>query len=194
MAVPKRIRAAFPLDFYQNKIACVISDDAFESLEGYILIFHEFMHCNQWEICEPKLKQKLGIYKEALKEKNYSWELNYPFPFSNPKFVKIYSNFMDALDKGKKEDIFDLRKELKEILSKDDFEYMVWQEWKEGFTRFIENKIRKRLGVEENHRGKDQPFSRVTFYEGGAKFIEYLSKNNPSLLVNIEELFYTIIR
>jgi hypothetical protein len=66
---------------------------------------------------------------------------------------------------------------------------MVWQEWKEGFARFVENTIRRRLGMEENHYGVEEPFHRVTFYEGGSKFIGFLGKQEPGLLVDIENLF-----
>jgi hypothetical protein len=32
--------------------------------------------------------------------------------------------------------------------------------------------------------------SRVTFYYGGAKFIDYISKENPELYLDIEMLFH----
>ncbi len=66
---------------------------------------------------------------------------------------------------------------------------MVWQEWKEGVARFIENLISRRLGFRENHYGAEKPFSRVSFYEGGARFIGFLSRDNKNLLVDIEGLF-----
>jgi len=186
MLVPKGVRAAFPLECYDNKITCVISDDVFESLKGYALIFHEFIHCSQWEICEPKLKQRLEIAQDHM------WELNYPFPYN--KYAEIYSLFLKSLEKSNSNNISKYRSELKRILSKDDFEYMVWQEWKEGFARFIENQIRRRLGIRENHRGKDEPFNRVTFYEGGARFIAFLGKQEPGLLTDIETLFYKMVK
>jgi hypothetical protein len=51
---------------------------------------------------------------------------------------------------------------------------MIWQEWKEGFARFIENQINGRLNLPENHGGKEKPFNRVVFYEGGAHYIKLL--------------------
>ena len=67
---------------------------------------------------------------------------------------------------------------------------MIWQEWKEGFARLIENKIRIYLKLVKNNSGYKQPYSRVTFYYGGAKFINYLSKENPGLYLDIEMLFH----
>jgi hypothetical protein len=190
---PSGIRASFPLDFYGNRIACVTSGDAFESVDGPIMVFHEFIHCSQWESCELKIKQNLGIAQKAMAEKNYMWELNHPFPFDNQKFRDVYSSLLLAWEANNAAEFFKLRRELKRILSQDDFEYMVWQEWKEGFACFIENKIRNRLEVEENHFGRSEPSSRMAFYEGGAAFIEFLTSRQPSLLEDIESLFYRMM-
>ena len=46
--LPEKLRAAFPLEYYENRAVCVVTEDAFESLEGYVMIFHEFVHCHQW--------------------------------------------------------------------------------------------------------------------------------------------------
>jgi len=193
MPVPKGVRADFPLECYENKVACVISGEIFESLEGYTIIFHEFMHCHQWEICEPKLKQTLGVAQKAMDKKDYMWELNYPFPYDNSKFIETYSLFLKALEKNNPDEVFKYRNQLKQILSKDDFEYMVWQEWKEGFARFIENQIRRRLDLKENHYGIEKPFHRISFYQGGARFIEFLGKQEPELFVDIERLFHNML-
>ncbi len=193
MPVPKGVRAAFTLECYKNKVACVISGDIFDSLEGYVIIFHEFIHCHQWEICEPKLRQNLEVAQKALSKKDCMWEINYPFPYDNSKFTKIYSLFLKALEENNYDGIFKYRSQLKQILSKDDFEYMVWQEWKEGFARFIENQIRVRLGLKENHYGIEKPFHRISFYVGGSRFIEFLSKQKPESLVEIEKLFYEML-
>jgi hypothetical protein len=86
-------------------------------------------------------------------------------------------------------EILPVRRRLPEMLSANDYAYMVWQEWKEGFARFIENRIKARLGLPENQGGKEQPFSRVTFYAGGANFIAALDKAEPALITDIERLF-----
>lgn len=193
MPIAKGVKAAFPLECYERKIACVISGEIFESLEGYVTIFHEFMHCHQWEICEAELKQRLEIAQKAMARKDYMWELNYPFPYENSEFTETYSLFLKALEENKPDDIFKNRSQLKRILSKDDFEYMVWQEWKEGFARSIENQIRRLLNLKENHYGIEKPFHRISFYEGGVRFIEFLGKQEPELLVDIERLFHKML-
>jgi len=73
-----------------------------------------------------------------------------------------------------------------------DYEYMVWQEWKEGFARFIENRIRRKLDLSENHDGREEPFDRVVFYEGGAGFLELLGIQDPRMTIEIDRFFETM--
>jgi len=49
--------------------------------------------------------------------------------------------------------------------------------------------LKRRLGILENHGGKDQPFDRVVFYAGGAHYIGQLGLQDPDLTVQIEALF-----
>lgn len=46
------------------------------------------------------------------------------------------------------------------------YEYMVWQEWKEGFARVIENRIRDRLGLPQNAGGSSSLLIRTVFSGG----------------------------
>ncbi|MGC9348547.1 MAG: hypothetical protein ACP5JG_10455 [Anaerolineae bacterium] len=66
---------------------------------------------------------------------------------------------------------------------------MVWQEWKEGFARYIENLIRDKLGLPRNLDGRDGRMSRISFYAGDALLVERLGERDPALLVNLAELF-----
>ncbi|MEJ2629457.1 MAG: hypothetical protein P8078_13010, partial [bacterium] len=149
--LPKRVRASFPLAGYNSKPACIVTQDIFNSPNGYVTIFHEFMHCNQFLMCESKLKQQLKIAREAEKRQDYSWELNHPFPYQDSLFVEYYSQFITALENNNDQAILKYRTKLKQYLDQIDFEYMCWAEWKEGFARLIENRIKSFLGLEENH-------------------------------------------
>jgi hypothetical protein len=186
MPIPQGVRAAFHLESYDNRMACVVTGDVFDESDGYVTIFHEFIHCQQSERCEQELKQKLGVARRAQEVNDYMWEINHPFPYAAPEFVQLYQSF---LNKHTLSEIESIRQQLRGILKRHDYEYMVWQEWKEGFARFIENQIRRRLGLPENHGGQEQPFSRVVFYEGGAHYIEKLSMREVGLTVQIEKLF-----
>jgi ADP-ribose pyrophosphatase YjhB (NUDIX family) len=185
MPIPKGVRAAFPLECYGGKPACVVTDDVFDTLEGYVTLFHEFVHCYQSETCEAKLKATLNVARQAQAANDFMWEINYPFPYTAPDFVETYAAFLEAAARQEHDTARECRARLRESLRAEDFEYMIWQEWKEGFARFIENRIQQRLGLEENHGGAEQPFNRVTFYEGGARLIA----SQPRPASDIERLF-----
>jgi hypothetical protein len=187
--MPKGIRASFPLSCYGGKPACIVSRDVFDSIEGIITIFHEFVHCGQYHTCELRLKETMEIARIAAANNDYSWELNHPFPYQDSVFVSNYASFLDALSRNDHEAIKEYRARLKHSLRRVDFEYLVWQEWKEGFARLIENRIRSRYGIPPNEYGKDQPYHRITFYYGGAKYIDYLARGEDELLDDVESLF-----
>ncbi|MGB4528172.1 MAG: hypothetical protein WBI68_01060, partial [Bacillota bacterium] len=68
-----------------------------------------------------------------------------------------------------------------------------WQEWKEGFARYIENKIRAYLGLPLNLAGDliddSSPFTRVSFYAGGAMLIGFLESVRPKAVRDLRLLF-----
>jgi hypothetical protein len=189
MAVPQGVRAAFPLDFYEQRAACVVTADAFESLEGRVLIFHEFVHCRQWETCEPRLKQRLGVARKAASREDNMWEINFPFPYDDDLFVQVYTLFLDAVAREDEATARRCRMNLREILNDDDYEYMLWQEWKEGFARWLENQARARFDLTENRGGWAPPYDRVTFYAGGSGLIALLVKQDKDLSEDMEALF-----
>lgn len=190
--VPKGVRAAMPLDVWENRIACVVTPEVFAEPGGYAIIFHEFVHCFQWETSEPGLKKSLGVYNRAMERKDYMWELQHPFPYDDTDFVTDYGDMMRALTAGDERRVASIRMVLKERLSRDDWEYMTWQEWKEGTARFLENEIKARLGLQANTGGMKPPFTRVSFYAGGELLIRMLERREPGLLRDIEALYRRI--
>lgn len=190
---PQRgIRAAMPLQEYDFKIVCVVTEDAFKDIDNLIIIFHEFVHCVQFNTIELKLKNELDVNQRAIKDKNYMWELNYLFPYESVAFNNEYSNFFDALYKRDSLRINQLRSTMKVTFSQDEYEYMTWEEWKEGYARYIENKLRDRFKVDRNNHGIEKPYNRVTFYAGGSRYIEYIVSKTPELEFDMEKLYYKI--
>jgi len=53
--------------------------------------------------------------------------------------------------------------------------------------------IQDRLGLQENHGGQEAPFSRVSFYEGGARLIAALARYEPDSFSDAEGLFYRLL-
>jgi hypothetical protein len=191
MPVPQGVRAAFQMEAYDNWMACVVTPDVFDDLDGYVTIFHEFIHCQQFETCEQALKQTLNIARQAQAENDFMWEINHPFPYADVDFIRLYTAFMATAELRLAELI---RRQLKNTLNPEDDEYMLWQEWKEGFARYIENEMQRRLGLPENLGGRQPPFSRVAFYAGGANFIRILEQQEPGLVKKIELLFERMLQ
>jgi hypothetical protein len=183
------ILAAFPLGFYENeKTAAVITEKAFETLEGRVFIFHEFVHCFQWnEAGVGDRRQTLAIAREAWEKRDFMWELNHPFPYTSDFFI----NKTGELDKGY--DIGKYQKEIKAELNEKDFEYMIWQEFQEGYARYIENLIRERVGLNKNSNPLTPPFERHILYEIGSRYITTLIQNDSGLKGNLAALFQKMI-
>lgn len=192
--IPKGIRAAMPLAFFDNRVACVVTGEIFGGTDGYIFIFHEFVHCAQWEDCEQKLKERLTVYREAMGKKDFMWELQYAFPYTDHSFVEKYSALFKAWDGDDAATVEILRAALKKDLTVEAWEYMTWQEWKEGLARYLENRIRLTAGLPENTGGEVPPFSRITFYRGGDKFIRYLQRRSPGAADDMEKLYGLIAK
>ncbi len=192
MKVPKGVRAAFPLEFYDNKCACIVTGEVFDSPEGYVTIFHEFVHCQQWHSIEPELRQKLPLAQKSLENNNFMWEINHPFPYEDKWFEETYSNFIKAAENNHIGEANALRAELREILNEDDYQYMVWQEWKEGYALYVENKLRNHLDLPTNKVGRKKPFNRTVFYAGGEAWINMITENEPALQTDLENLFFAM--
>lgn len=192
MPIPTGIRAAFQLADYSGRITCVVTPDVFDTLAGYVTVLHEFVHCYQYETCEQDLKAKLDVAKLAEEQGDVMWEIEHPFPYQARSFQRGYQGFLEAADREDMQQISNTRKALKTYLGRHDFEYMVWQEWKEGFARWVENHLRAQLGLTENIIGLVPPFSRVTFYAGGAAYIDLLQAHNPALVEDLRQLFERI--
>lgn len=193
MDIPKGIRASFPLSGYHNQPACIVTPEVFDTRTGYVTTMHEFVHCYQYETCEPALKAQLQVYQDAMAAKCYSWEIDYDFPYSDSQFVTLYANFLAALDQEDISQINHLRKQLCQQLAPKDYEYMVWQEWKEGLACYLENQMQTHLDLEINRNGLQQSYGRVSFYAGGARFIAYLLDREPGLTHDIKALFYHML-
>ncbi|MBW6467212.1 MAG: hypothetical protein K0B06_11960 [Brevefilum sp.] len=189
MPIPKGVRAAFQLEDYGGRIACVVTPDVFDTPEGYVTILHEFVHCYQYETCEQDLKAKLDIAQQAQENGDVMWEIQHPFPYQAGAFTRAYTRFFAAIDIGDQPGLQMAREELYDYLGLHDFEYLVWQEWKEGFARWVENCIQQQLGIEENYGGLKPPYSRVSFYTSGAAYIDYLQTHEPHLVNDLRLLF-----
>jgi len=192
--LPDKIRAAFPLAEYDNQFVCVVTGDVFDTKAAYATIFHEFVHCYQGTTVEWELKSEIDSFNKAIKEKNYMWELNHAFPYENNEFAGLYKNMVLSFQSGNPEVALGYRTKLKTVLSKDDFDYMSWEEWKEGFARYIENLLRDNWGLERNTTDTEGEMNRVWFYEGGSLLIAHLLSENEIFKNELRLLYSAIIK
>ncbi|MDF2651870.1 MAG: hypothetical protein K0Q73_7675 [Paenibacillus sp.] len=190
MNIPMGVRAAFPLECYENRSVVVVTGEVFESIANQIIVFHEYVHCYQFETCEMKLRSQIELAQRSVNTKDYFWELQYPFPYEDTEFVKYVNDLFKALVANDRKELCILRQEIKAYLTSEQVEYMVWQEWKEGFARYIENVIKREMGVKENHFGVNQPYSRPLLYETGSCMAGFLYRNKINDLQDIEELYF----
>jgi hypothetical protein len=178
------MQASFPLSVYDNIPTCVVGKKIFNSIDGYTFIMHEFVHCWQAGTVEMEIKSKLKIVQVANAKQDYLWELAHPFPYDDSLFVIHYQDFITALTNNELDEARTQRTMLKECLSDVDYEYMVWEEWKEGVARYVENKVKSHFSLGVNTYGKDKPYDRILFYYGGEIWSTALIEKDKTLLNN----------
>lgn len=187
--IPDGVRAAFPMGALDGRSAAVVTPDAFDSLKERVLVLHEFVHCYQHLTCEQSLRDQLVIARQEEAKGHHTWELDTPFPYESEAFTEHYGAYLSALNADKQAEVFQARTELHSALSPLDWEYMVWQEWKEGYARHVENKIQRELDLKVNTYGEEPPYNRITFYVGGAAFIDLLERHHLAMVKDLSALF-----
>jgi hypothetical protein len=190
--IPDGVRAAFPLAEYDGKCCAVVTPDAFDSIEEMVLVLHEFVHCYQNATCEDALKGELEIARIAEQEHHHTWELDSHFPYESEPFVQGFQALLSALDAGNETAIRDAFADLRSVLTPHEAEYMAWQMWKEGYARWVENRIQRHLGLPVNRYGAEQPYSRISFYVGGADYFKWLAKRDEGAVADLSGLFYGV--
>jgi hypothetical protein len=181
MAVPVGIRAAFPLPFADGEMACVIDSTGLDSPREIAVVFHEFVHCFQFNTCEMTIKNQMEIGREGAASGNGMWELNYPFPYADSLVTRDYLSMIDAAERGDTLETRRLRGRIHDRVSARDWEYLTWQEFKEGSARWLENRLRAKLNLEPARSMRTPPMNRVTLYEGGDRLIRLLTASRPDL-------------
>ncbi len=167
MKVSVGTRAAFCLNENSDSCCCVVTPDCLEEPNFYTVILHEFVHCYQSRTCERKLRNTLLVYRNAMEIGDNMWEINHPFPYLNPSFVSLIKKSSGY----NQQEFMAVLSDLKQNIDILDYEFMIWQMWKEGFARFIENKIRKNNNLKFNTNGSDHTIpERASLYFTGERF------------------------
>ena len=185
MEIQEGTKAAFSINDSED-CYCIITPSCLEESNFYATILHEFVHCYQDRTCEQDLKGKLEIHQRAFSSGDYMWEINHAFPYTNPDYIKLIQN-ISRLDYH---EILKALSNLKSTLEVIHYEYMIWQIWKEGFARFIENKILRMNSITENDGGNDfESPNRVSLYFIGDQIWRQLELQDTNLIEDIEKAF-----
>lgn len=189
MEIPEGVMAAFPLEPYGGQTTAVVTPAIFDRSDAVVMFMHEFVHCYQSKIGVDDLRYRLTICQEEEARGHVTWEIDHPFPFDKEAFVATYASFLQALERDDSEAVTRIRKDLKQLLTLRDFEYMVWEEWVEGFARWIENRLRDYAHLSHLDVGAVPPYNRITFYVGGAAYFDWLAQREPQALNDLPGLF-----
>ncbi len=112
-----------------------------------------------------------------------------PVSIFKKEFTESLESLLSAMDEKDLDAVKEARKTLRQHLTQEEYSYMTWVEWKEGFARWVENKVRNKFRINENHAGRTEPYNRTTFYEAGSQLIELIFKSNPEILPDLEKLY-----
>jgi len=188
MEIQEGTKAAFSVDKLED-CCCIITPGCLKESNFYATILHEFVHCYQDRTCEQDLKGKLEIYQRAFSSHNYMWEINHAFPYTHPDYIKFFRN-ISRLDYHKTMEALSKLKSTLEVIH---YEYMIWQIWKEGFARFIENKILRMNRIVENDGGNEpEDPNRTSLYFTGDRIWRQLELQDANLIEDIEKAFYVL--
>ena len=186
--IPEGTKAAFLIDDFAD-CSCIITPSCLKEPNFFATILHEFVHCYQNRTCEQDLKEKLEIYQHAFKNRDYMWEINHSFPYTNSDYVKLVQN----VSRFDYHEIMISLSNLKSTLERYHYEYMIWQIWKEGFARFIENKILRMNSIPENNTGINyESPNRTSLYFVGDRIWRQFEIYDTSLIENIDKVFCII--
>ncbi len=164
-----RTAASFPVQEFKYKACCILGKEIVKSKINMIYVFHEFVHCYQYENYEMLIKKELNIDKMM-------WDIYYNFDYSNKYFIKYYLKSVLLLEQNMVNDSILMKQELFEKLNLNDIKYITFYEWKEGYARYYENTIRKDFGIKENHYYNYPNLDSTIFYEYGSLYFNAIYK------------------
>lgn len=146
-----KLLATFPA---VNGVPCIViglpEKTNKSSSEWTITLLHEHFH--QYQFSSKGYYQDVEGLNLSRGDSTGSWQLNYPFPYEDEKIVLQFNRFRTALreavlnriNKSINRNLKNYRKErdkLKSILKPADYNYLSFQIWQEGISRYTEYKF-----------------------------------------------------
>jgi len=151
---PQNLLAAAPIIEEKSTIVMGTPESTGKSqVEWLITIFHEHFH--QYQSVFENYYDRLNALGLSDGDKTGMWMLNYPFPYSDKRFVSRFRNASKALYKALtcEVDVFPQyvktylkqRQALKDVLTDNDLKYLEMQLWAEGVARWTEIEMAERV-------------------------------------------------
>lgn len=115
-----------------------------------ITLMHEHFH--QLQDAQPNFFKEQDALNLARGDQTGMWQLNYPFPYSSTEVSRQFNTLSRLLVEAveatsgpalavKLEAYLAAREALKRLLSADDYKYLSFQLWKEGISRYTEDRV-----------------------------------------------------
>ena len=138
--------ATFPAVNGQNCIVVGTPEQTgLHSTAWIITLLHEYFHIHQYT--QPNYYQWAADLDLAKGDQTGMWMLNFPFPYENEEVQELMAMYQSVLSRSdiSMEKFLDIRRTLKEKLSRDDYTYFSFQLWQEGVARYTEYAFLKKI-------------------------------------------------
>lgn len=115
-----------------------------------VTLMHEHFH--QLQDAQPNFFKEQNELNLSRGDETGMWQLNYAFPYTSPEVSQQFDSMsrilVEALNakvgpplSAKLEAYLDAREALTKILNTDDYKYLSFQLWKEGISRYTEDRV-----------------------------------------------------
>jgi len=143
-----RFLATFPVMSSEPAIVVGTAKGSGRSDSGWIItLLHEHFH--QLQYSQPGYYERTAGLGLAKGDTSGMWMLNYPFPYADAKVQKAYDRFAHALAAALRarnsaafapalREVKSSWRAMRAMLSADDYTYLRFQLWQEGFARYAE--------------------------------------------------------
>lgn len=156
--------AAFPINKSGDKICCVLGKNIIKSKYSMIYLFHEFVHCYQYENYEIIIKKDLNLDDDKI------FYLMNNFKYNNIYFYEYYQQALMYLKQNNIKESIKIKQKLFGKLTLDKIKFITFLEWKEGYARFYENFIRENLNIKKNNYYNHPVLDTTIIYEYGSEY------------------------
>jgi hypothetical protein len=148
---PINFLAAFPMFGISTIVAGQAENtQAKTSTTWVVTLLHEHFH--QLQDSQPNAFADVNALDLSRGDQTGMWMLNFPFPYETPEMKQQFTVLTGLLARGVQSKTntefsrylttyLTTRRQLKQMLSDDDYKYMSFQLWKEGTARYTEYKV-----------------------------------------------------